>query len=166
MSAAMRTPIWLMGHLPLNTTCSNTKQSHKIGKETKIYILATYAATLMVNVIFRKTRSMKINKQQRRAEKVFYLHIYDYKNFIRRVKPGLHMIYPWCICDEIYNMWQWIPFSGIYVKGLPYSLRDAIKMFYSSSLLPLLPGNSVLLYVLYLTKRKSTSYSWTEPVKK
>ena len=46
MSAAMRTPVWLMGHLPLNTTCSNTKQSHKIGKETKVYILAIFAATL------------------------------------------------------------------------------------------------------------------------
>lgn len=35
-----------MGHLPLITTCPNTKQSHNTGTKAKVYILAIYADAL------------------------------------------------------------------------------------------------------------------------
>lgn len=35
-----------MSHLPLITTCPNTKQSHNIGTKAKVYILAIYADPL------------------------------------------------------------------------------------------------------------------------
>lgn len=57
----MRPPIQLMGHLPLITTCPNTKQSHDTGTKAKVYILTIYADALNCQHNSQKHLASEIN---------------------------------------------------------------------------------------------------------